>query len=221
MAMFTAIGTHGPVLSPIAGLVLDLILLTSAALLLLEPKRRSQGDMLVLTAAVIGVSLSRVLMAGIPNVQFVTIASLLVGARLGARRGAAFAILVAVLSNYFLGDGWWTIFQAIGWASVAVIGSYANLWSNHSLDLKKTCYIAFISAFMFDFIVSLSIIESSTSFLDFTAYLWAGIPYDLLHAVGNVTFALWFAEWFVSKLEIREVPTIEEAIIAEMESTQA
>ena len=127
----------------------------------------------------------------------------------------------SLLSNYFLGDGWWTIFQAIGWASVAVIGSYANLWSNNSLDLKKTCYIAFLSAFMFDFIVSLSIIESSTSFLEFVAYLWAGIPYDLLHAVGNVTFALWFAEWFVSKLEISEVPTIEEAIIADLESTQA
>ena len=38
-------------------------------------------------------------MAGIPNVQFVTIASLLVGARLGARRGAVF-ILVAVPCNF-------------------------------------------------------------------------------------------------------------------------
>ena len=74
---------------------------------------------------------------------------------------------------------------------------------------------------MFDFIVSLSIIESSTSLLGFIAYLWAGIPYDLLHAVGNVTFALWFAEWFVNKLEISEVPTIEEAIIADLDSTQA
>ena len=67
MVMFTAIGTHGPVLSPVAGLVLDLLLISCAALLLLEPKRRSIGDVLVMVAIVIGVSLSRVLMAGLPK----------------------------------------------------------------------------------------------------------------------------------------------------------
>ena len=219
--MFTAIGTHGPVLSPVAGLVLDLLLISCAALLLLEPKRRSIGDVLVMVAIVIGVSLSRVLMAGLPNVQFVTVASLLVGARLGARRGASFAILVTVLSNYFLGDGWWTVFQAVGWSSVAVIGSKANIWVNDSLNITKACFWAVITAFVFDFIVSFSIIDQSVSMLGFISYLWAGIPYDVLHAVGNLTFTLWFANWFVDKLEISAIPTIEEAIIADSESLNA
>lgn len=221
MVMFTAIGTHGPVLSPVAGLVLDLLLISCAALLLLEPKRRSIGDVLVMVAIVIGVSLSRVMMAGLPNVQFVTVASLLVGARLGARRGASFAILVTVLSNYFLGDGWWTVFQALGWSAVAVIGSKANIWVNDSLNISAACFWAVITAFVFDLIVSFSIIDQSVSMLGFISYLWAGIPYDVLHAVGNLTFTLWFANWFVDKLEISAIPTIEEAIIADSESLNA
>lgn len=221
MVMFTAIGTHGPVLSPVAGLVLDLLLISCAALLLLEPKRRSSGDVLVMVAIVIGVSLSRVMMAGLPNVQFVTVASLLVGARLGARRGASFAILVTVLSNYFLGDGWWTVFQALGWSAVAVIGSKANIWVNDSLNISAACFWAVITAFVFDLIVSFSIIDQSVSMLGFISYLWAGIPYDVLHAVGNLTFTLWFANWFVDKLEISAIPTIEEAIIADSESLNA
>ena len=221
MVMFTAIGTHGPVLSPVAGLVLDLLLISCAALLLLEPKRRSIGDVLVMVAIVIGVSLSRVMMAGLPNVQFVTVASLLVGARLGARRGASFAILVTVLSNYFLGDGWWTVFQAVGWSAVAVIGSKANIWVNDSLNISAACFWAIITAFVFDLIVSFSIIDQSVSMLGFISYLWAGIPYDVLHAVGNLTFTLWFANWFVDKLEISAIPTIEEAIIADSESLNA
>ena len=219
--MFTAIGTHGPVLSPVAGLVLDLLLISCAALLLLEPKRRSIGDVLVMVAIVIGVSLSRVMMAGLPNVQFVTVASLLVGARLGARRGASFAILVTVLSNYFLGDGWWTVFQALGWSTVAVIGSKANIWVNDSLNISTACFWAVLTAFVFDLIVSFSIIDQSVSMLGFISYLWAGVPYDVLHALGNLTFTLWFANWFVDKLEISAIPTIEEAIIADSESLNA
>ena len=78
-----------------------------------------------------------------------------------------------------------------------------------------------ISAFVFDFIVSFSIIDQSVSMLGFISYLWAGIPYDVLHAVGNLTFTLWFANWFVDKLEISAIPTIEEAIIADSESLNA
>jgi len=61
-----------------------------------------------------------------PNVQPVTVAALLVGAQLGARRGAAFAVLVAMISNFFMGDGWWTVFQAAGWASIAIVQSLSQ-----------------------------------------------------------------------------------------------
>ena len=106
--MFQALGTHGPELSPTMGLVLDLILLSTAFLLLSAPKRRSIHDVVLMATLVLSVSLLRVVMQPLPNIQPVTVACLLVGAQLGARRGAAFAVMVAMLSNFIMGDGWWT-----------------------------------------------------------------------------------------------------------------
>lgn len=203
--MFQALGTHGPELSPTMGLVLDLILLSTAFLLLSAPKRRSIHDVVLMATLVLSVSLLRVVMQPLPNIQPVTVACLLVGAQLGARRGAAFAVMVAMLSNFIMGDGWWTIFQALGWASVAVVGANASLVLNGVYNLRRTCIAAIGTAFMFDFIVSLSIIDGTFGVVEFMLYLLNGIPFDVLHAVGNIAFAVWFGAWFASILE--EQPT--------------
>ena len=125
--MFQALGTHGPELSPTMGLVLDVLLLGAAFWLLAGPNRRSVHDVVLMATLVVSVSLVRVVMQPLPNIQPVTVACLLVGAQLGARRGAAFAVMVTMLSNFFMGDGWWTLFQAGGWVMVAVLGSRLSL----------------------------------------------------------------------------------------------
>lgn len=198
--MFQALGTHGPELSPTMGLVLDLILLTSAFWLLSGTKRRTVHDVVLMATLVVSISLLRVVMQPLPNIQPVTVACLLVGAQLGARRGAAFAVMVAMLSNFIMGDGWWTIFQAIGWASVAIIGANANLVLDGVYNIRRTCIAAIGSAFMFDFIVSLSIIDGTFGVYEFMLYLFNGIPFDVLHAIGNIAFAVWFGAWFSSIL---------------------
>jgi len=101
-----------------------------------------------------------------------------------------------MISNAIIGNGWWTIFQAIGWASVAVMGSKLSLIVNGELQRSRLFIAAIASAFVFDIIVSLSIIDSSFTILTFLTYLAHGIPYDLLHALGNLTFAVWFGSWF-------------------------
>ena len=203
--MFQAMGVHGPTLSPFASLVLDAALLGVAFWLLAKPTKRPVMDTLFLAALVLSVSLIRVVMQPLPNIQPVTVAALLVGAQLGARRGAAFAVLVAMISNFFMGDGWWTIFQALGWASVAVVGANANLVLNGVYNFRRTCIAAIGTAFIFDFIVSLSIIDGTFGVVEFMLYLLNGIPFDVLHAVGNIAFAVWFGAWFASILE--EQPT--------------
>ena len=124
--MFASVGVHGPVLSA-AALALDVVLLGAATLLLLSDKRMTRHHGVLLLSFVAVVAVLRVLMANLPNVQPVTVAVLLAGATLGARRGVAFAILVTMLSNAVLGDGYWTVFQAAGWAPIAVVGAHANL----------------------------------------------------------------------------------------------
>ena len=216
--MFQALGTHGPVLSPMTSLVLDIGLLVAAFWLLATPSKKSLGDTLLLLTLVLAVSAARVLMQPLPNIQPVTVAALIIGAQLGARRGAAFAILVAMISNAIIGNGWWTIFQALGWASVAVIGSKFAIIANGELQRNRLFVAAIASAFAFDLIVSFSIIDSSTSIVSFLTYLAHGIPYDLLHALGNLTFAVWFGSWFADvvaeEIVVEEVELMsEESII--------
>ena len=216
--MFQALGTHGPVLSPMTSLVLDIGLLVAAFWLLATPSKKSLGDTLLLLTLVLAVSAARVLMQPLPNIQPVTVAALIIGAQLGARRGAAFAILVAMISNAIIGNGWWTIFQAIGWASVAVIGSKFAIIANGELQRNRLFVAAIASAFVFDLIVSFSLIDSSTSIVSFLTYLAHGIPYDLLHALGNLTFAVWFGTWFADvvaeEIVVEEVELMsEESII--------
>ena len=210
--MFQALGTHGPVLSPTTSLVLDVILVVAAFWLLATPSKKSLGDSLLLVTLVLAVAATRVLMQPLPNIQPVTVAALIIGAQLGARRGAAFAILVAMISNAVIGNGWWTIFQAIGWASVAVMGSKLALIVNGELQRSRLFIAAIASAFVFDLIVSLSIIDSSFTLLTFLTYLAHGIPYDLLHAVGNLTFAVWFGSWFADVVA-------EDIVVEEIEFT--
>ena len=84
LTMFQALGTHGPEVSPAMGLALDVLLLGAAFWLLAGPNRRTVHDIVLMGALVVSVSLVRVVMQPLPNIQPVTVACLLVGAQLGA-----------------------------------------------------------------------------------------------------------------------------------------
>jgi hypothetical protein len=190
--MFQAFGVHGPELTPAADVVIDVALVVLAFTFLITAPRSSRHDAALLGTMVVAVTALRVLMQPLPNVQPVTVAALLVGAQLGARRGVAFAILVTLLSNMLIGDGWWTLFQAAGWGAVAVLGSRLTLMKNGDFNHGQL-YLAVIgSAFLFGALASLSIFTPSMGLVDFAIYLAHGIPFDILHALGNLAFAVWF-----------------------------
>tara|TARA_X000001036_G_C20538658_1_gene749322 strand:+ start:145 stop:507 length:363 start_codon:yes stop_codon:yes gene_type:complete len=106
-----------------------------------------------------------------------------------------------------MGDGWWTVFQAIGWASVAVLGAKSGLVVDGVYNAGRTALAAIGSAFLFGLIVSFSILDGTFGPVDFAFYLLNGLPFDALHALGNVTFTIWFGAWFSSILAER--PTLE------------
>mgnify|MGYP000046320181 CR=1 FL=1 len=189
--MFEAMGVHGPVLSPTAALVLDVLLAGLAFALLMKPSRHNTGDMAMLATLVVVTSAIRVLMAPLPNVQPVTVVALLVGARLGAARGVAYAVLVAMLSNAVLGDGWWTLFQAAGWAAVAVAGSRLDLGTSASPRLNRMALVSVVAAFGFGLVTNLSLVEPTTGLMTFLTLMVQSLPFDAVHAVGNVAFVVW------------------------------
>jgi len=211
--MFQSYGVHGPVLGPFSGLVIDVILLALAFWMLASPDMKKVSNVLTFVTLVTSVSLLRVVMTSLPNIQPVTVAALIIGAQLGARRGVAFAVLVTMISNFIIGDGIWTLYQAIGWSVVAIIGSSSKIITDGQLQLNKTLGYAVICAFLFDIIVSLSVL-GTVSASGFMVYLINGIPYDILHAVGNLTIAAWFGRWFSEAItKFQSMEEIEQKVV--------
>jgi hypothetical protein len=62
--------------------------------------------------------------------------------------------------------------------------------------MKHLLYLSVASSLFFDWWVSLSIIESGTTFTDFILYLANGLTFDLLHIFATMAFALWLAPAF-------------------------
>lgn len=211
--MFQSYGIHGPVLGPVTGLVIDVILLSLAFWMLASPDMKKASNVLTFVTLITSVSLLRVVMTPLPNIQPVTVAALIIGAQLGARRGVAFAVLVTMISNFIIGDGIWTLYQAIGWSVVAIIGSSSKIIIDGQLQLNKTFGYAVICAFLFDIIVSLSVL-GTVSLSGFMMYLLNGIPYDILHAFGNVTIAAWFGRWFSEAItKFQSMEEIEQKVV--------
>ena len=81
------------------------------------------------------------------------------------------------------------------------------------MQLNKTFGYAVICAFLFDIIVSLSVL-GTVSLSGFMMYLLNGIPYDILHAVGNVTIAAWFGRWFSEAItKFQSMEEIEQKVV--------
>lgn len=204
--MFASVGVHGPVLSPAAALTLDVVLLGAVTLLLFSDKRMTRHHGVLLLSFVAVVAVLRVLMANLPNVQPVTVAVLLAGARLGARRGAAFAILVAMLSNAVLGDGYWTLFQAAGWTMVAVVGAKVDLVKDERLLLGRATMFAGVLALPFGLITNLSLLGGGVGLDQLPQLMWMGLPFDVSHALGNVVIMLWTGPLMLRMLTPVDVP---------------
>lgn len=189
--MFQAIGVHGPELTPLAHAAANTVLVLGAFFLLMAGQRKDRFAIAALATLVLGIAALRVVFQPLPNVQPVTLAALLVGSHLGARRGMAFALLVTLLSNLLIGDGWWTLFQGIGWAAVAVMGSMVVFEEHGSLSMQRLCGVSVIAAFVFGVISTLSLVDGGTTLSGFAHVLLLGLPFDALHALGNLAFAIW------------------------------
>ena len=188
--MFSAIGTHGPILSPIADTLLDVFFVGLAIMLFANSKPSKMQSFFFLSFVCIIVA-GRVILQPLPNVQPVTLAVFLMGAHQGTRRGMSFAILVTLLSNLFIGDGWWTLFQAIGWSAVAAFGAWATARSSAKIELDVLLPLLVVSSILFDIITTLSLFDSSTTITSFMSILYSGLLYDMFHILGNLCFAVW------------------------------
>ncbi len=188
-------GVHGPTLGPVESLIINALLIGICFYLLCRPVNSPRREILVLSSITLVAAASRVALEPLPNVQPMTMMCLVLGAALGSRRGMAFAIIATLLSNLVLSNGWWTLFQASGWAAVAFAGSRLPILNQNQINMKVLISACICTSIMFDWWVSLSIYESGMSLSTFGVYLLNGIPFDIMHAIASVTAAVLFAPW--------------------------
>ena len=63
-------------------------------------------------------------------------------------------------------------------------------------------------------IVSFSILDGTFGVAEFMMYLVNGLPFDALHALGNLTFAIWFGAWFAGILtQQQSIETLEYTVV--------
>jgi energy-coupling factor transport system substrate-specific component len=207
------LGAHAITAPPLLLALLDATVLIGALLAVFSIERRlpKARAVLTLTALVVALAASRVLFATLPNIQFVTVAMLLIGVHLGARRGFAVGVGVAYASNLFLGFGLFAPFQALGWGLCAVAAYHARAWlldEAGEIRVARLAASGFIAAFAFDIFVSMYAFAGIGSLPAFMTYLLLGLPYDLLHAAGNVVIAAWAGNWLNIQLRTRILPEL-------------
>ena len=177
---------------------MEISLLAIAMILLLAPKDRRLPEAITM---ILLATAGRILMSPLPNVQPVTVLVMLTAIRLGAMRGASLGILTAYLSNVYLGGGAWTIVQALSWGSIGLLTGIISsrlVDDNNELCVSSFCGFSILAAFVFGLLVSLPLI------LDGGMTVWlAGIPFDLLHAIGNITIAVWTLDMIDDYVEVR------------------
>jgi len=186
---------HGTPIGMIESLVLNLaILFVMAGLLLKISAKKDLSNNINLAFVILVATVGRILLSGIPNVQPVSALVLLTGIYMGYTRAMFAGVSIALLSNIYLGNGLWTIYQAAGWAMIGIMGAALSkyLQPNNKLHHGRLMTLGALSGLMFNWVVSLSILH----YIEISAlplFLLNGIPYDFLHMVGNVFFLAWTA----------------------------
>jgi energy-coupling factor transport system substrate-specific component len=218
----TMIDAHAINLGPNGMLIVNVALLSMIgwALLKTEKSITTQSDVIILSLIAIFAISGRILLDPIPNIQPVTVIVLLVGIHFGATRSIIFATSIALVSNLFIGHGLWTVYQATGWSMIGILGAIisSKIYVNSKLSINPLMYIAALCGFVFDWIVSLSALHVINPDL-FLLYILSGIPFDVLHAAGNMFFVAWLAVP-LSEIMIRHISIEQPSVVENFAKTR-
>lgn len=137
-------------------------------------------------------AVGRVAFAAIPSVQPSTVLIIISGYVFGPGAGFLVGATTGLVSNFFLGQGPWTIWQMLAWA---LVGAGAGLLGRARQDVGTAGLAVFaaVCGLLFSWTMNLwfwvSFVYPHTAGTLATAFatsLW----FDILHAVGNVVFAI-------------------------------
>lgn len=191
-----------------------LLLINSAIFLLInimflwlfEREKPKPGEILPIVVMCCAASLGRVVFAVIPQVQPVTALVIITGSVYGCRKGYATGALAALISNLFLGQGPWTLFQMTAWGVVGLLAGVLGHISNGKK--KKTRKILFtiygvVSGFLFSIMtdfLTICYLGDAMNIHSVIAVFATGLAFNVGHAVFNGILLYAFYELISTKL---------------------
>jgi prenyltransferase beta subunit len=167
-------------------------------------RSRPPARVLALVAALAALAVvGRLAFAAFPNVKPTTDIVLFAGFALGAAPGFAVGAVTAIVSNIFLSQGPWTVWQMAAWGGVGIGGAglarFARGRELGRVKLAIACGLAGLAfgAFMDVYQWTLAARQDLGSYLVISG---SSLPYNLAHAFGNVFFCLVIGPAFVRAL---------------------
>ncbi len=156
-------------------------------------KSKPRVEHLVLIAILVAISiLGSLPTAAIPGVQAASFIIIMTGIVFGRETGFITGVLTPLVLGLFLGLGYWTILQMIGWG---LMGLTAGIFQ---VKLEENRYLragfGFVWGFFYGWITNISMLLflSSVTLTSVLGVYIASAPFDLLHGVTNAVLLILF-----------------------------
>lgn len=164
-------------------------------------KSKPKVEYIVLLAILVAISVvGRLVGMSIPGLQLASFIIIMVGIVYGGETGFLVGVLTALVSDLFLGLGYWTFFQMIAWG---LMGYTSGLFSEKLDNIYFRVVFGFVWAFIYGFITDFAMFPfMSTINLSSLATLYiAAIPLDLVHGIVNAILLAIVYKWFKNIFE--------------------
>ncbi|MBI4431200.1 MAG: ECF transporter S component [Candidatus Omnitrophica bacterium] len=155
-----------------------------------ERCRINSRQIAIIVSLAVVAGLARVPFAGLPSVQPTTSIILISGYVFGPFMGYVIGLAAAWISNLFLVQGPWTLWQMIAWGLAGFSGGIARQWFGIS-SKKFLLLLGLLWGFLFGWIMNLWYWLAFSYPLNWKTWLAvnaASFWFDLTHAISNVVF---------------------------------
>jgi energy-coupling factor transport system substrate-specific component len=167
-------------------------------------RTRPDARILALVATLAALAaLGRVAFAALPNVKPSTDIVLISGYALGAAPGFVVGALTGLVSNFFFGQGPWTVWQMAAWAATGAGGAGLALLTRRRIRRWPLALVCMLVGYAFAAVQDVGdwVTYSDHSTAQLEVYVGKGTGFDLVHAAGCLAFALAFGPALLRSLQ--------------------
>ena len=192
-------------LSPLLnwGLVSAVLVILAIAAFFFEFEDAAVGTKEIAMVGMLGTvsAVLRIPFAAIPSVQPCTYLIICTGYVFGPLPGFMVGAITALVSNFFLGQGPWTIYQMFAWGLAGVTAAYLRRFH---LNIRWLIVFGIIWGYVFGVIMNVWFWASfiyPLTLKTFLVYQLNSVWFDTFHAVGNAIFLGLFGKKTIIILE--------------------